>query len=139
MCAIVLAGKQNGCVILGGLAEELLSPGAADLWEYTGFPRGATTTYSNHHRFGRLGRVSGATPAEAVSWGRSTRRSPGHGRGVCDSTIAFPLFWEYAAGSANGRRPRKELVHQRERLVAELTRDAKAALEKRKSEVESTK
>jgi hypothetical protein len=49
------------------------------------------------------------------------------------------LFCEYAAGSANGRRPRKELVHHRERLVAELTHEAKAAHEKRKSEIESTK
>jgi hypothetical protein len=50
----------------------------------------------------------------------------------CDSTIAFPIFCEYAVGSQNGRRTRKELVHQRDRLVAELTREAKAALEKRK-------
>ena len=48
----------------------------------------------------------------------------------CDSTIAFPLFCEYAIGSPNGRRPRKELVHQRERLVAELTTEAKAARDK---------
>jgi hypothetical protein len=55
----------------------------------------------------------------------------------CDATIAFPLFCEYAVGSPNGRRPRKELVHQREKLVADLTREAKAAHEKRslKSEV----
>jgi hypothetical protein len=57
----------------------------------------------------------------------------------CDSTIAFPLFCEYAVGSPNGRRKRKELVHQRDRLVADLVRQAKAADEKRKSEVQSTK
>ena len=56
----------------------------------------------------------------------------------CDSTIAFPLFCEYAVGSPNGRRPRKELVHKREQLVAELTREAKAA-RKAKSEVRSQK
>ena len=43
----------------------------------------------------------------------------------CDSTIAFPLFCEYAIGSENGRRHRKELVHKREQLVADLVRQAK--------------
>jgi hypothetical protein len=57
----------------------------------------------------------------------------------CDSTIAFPLFCEYAVGSPNNRRPRKELVHQRDRLVADLTREAKAAHEKRKAEVSTLK
>jgi hypothetical protein len=57
----------------------------------------------------------------------------------CDSTIAFPLFCEYAVGSPNGRRARKELVHKRDALVADLVRDARAAHEKRKSEVETLK
>jgi hypothetical protein len=54
----------------------------------------------------------------------------------CDSTIAFPLFCEYAVGSSNNRRARKELIHKREQFVADLTREAKAALE-RKLEVKS--
>ena len=45
----------------------------------------------------------------------------------CDSTIAFPLFCEYAVGSAHNRRPRKELVHKRDALVAELLKQAKAS------------
>jgi hypothetical protein len=52
----------------------------------------------------------------------------------CDSTIAFPLFCEYAIGSKNGRRPRKELVHKRDALVAELKRQA-TAMRKDKQEV----
>jgi hypothetical protein len=43
----------------------------------------------------------------------------------CDSTIAFPLFCEYAVGSAHGRRPRKELLHRRADLVADLLRQAR--------------
>jgi hypothetical protein len=46
----------------------------------------------------------------------------------CDSTIAFPLFCEYAVGSVHNRRPRRELVHKREALVAELLRQARAAM-----------
>jgi hypothetical protein len=42
----------------------------------------------------------------------------------CDSTIAFPLFSEYVVGSERGRRKRKELVHQRDALVAALKREA---------------
>ena len=36
--------------------------------------------------------------------------------------------------SPNGRRPRKELVHKRDELVASLTREAKAAYQKRQTE-----
>jgi hypothetical protein len=50
----------------------------------------------------------------------------------CDSTIAFPLFCEYAVGSKNGKRPRKELYHRREALVADLKRQGKAAHAKRR-------
>jgi hypothetical protein len=45
----------------------------------------------------------------------------------CDSTIAFPLFCEYAIGSEHGRRTRRELVHKRDELVADLVRQAKSA------------
>jgi hypothetical protein len=45
----------------------------------------------------------------------------------CDSTIAFPLFCEYAIGSERGRRTRKELIHKRDALVADLHRQASAA------------
>jgi len=82
------------------------------------------------------GGLSGATPAEAVSWGKvNPGVLPDTVVAYCDSTIAFPLFCEYAAGSPHGRRPRKELVHKREALVADLTREAKAAHEKRRAEV----
>jgi hypothetical protein len=45
-----------------------------------------------------------------------------------DSTIGFPLFCEYVVGSPNGRRPRKELVHKRDQLVAALKQQAKEAV-----------
>jgi hypothetical protein len=51
-----------------------------------------------------------------------------------DSTIAFPLFCEYALASTNARRPRKELLHQRDRLVSELVTQARAAKTKREAE-----
>ena len=85
------------------------------------------------------GGLSGATPAEAVSWGKvNPSVLPDTVVAYCDSTIAFPLFCEYAVGSANGRRQRKELVHKRKQLVAALTREAKAAQD-RKLELKTEK
>jgi len=79
------------------------------------------------------GGLSGATPAEAVSWGKvNPDVLPDTVMAYCDSTIAFPLFCEYAVGSPNGRRPRKELVHKRDALVAALTKQALAARDARK-------
>jgi hypothetical protein len=50
----------------------------------------------------------------------------------CDSTIAFPLFCEYAVGHKNGRRKRKALLDRREQLVAELDREARARIKRGK-------
>jgi deoxyhypusine synthase len=111
------------------------------LWEVYGIPKGGNDYFIQITTDSVVwGGLSGATPAEAVSWGKvNPGVLPDTVVAYCDSTIAFPLFCEYAVGSPNGRRPRKELVHQRERLVAELTREAKAAREKQKSEVGSQK
>jgi hypothetical protein len=63
-----------------------------------------------------------------VSWGKvNPGVLPDTVVAYCDSTIAFPLFCEYAIGSPNGRRQRKELVHKRDALVAELRTQATAA------------
>jgi hypothetical protein len=63
-----------------------------------------------------------------VSWGKvNPGVLPDTVVAYCDSTIAFPLFCEYAVGSENNRRPRKELVHKREAMVADLVRQAREA------------
>ena len=78
------------------------------------------------------GGLSGATPSEAVSWGKvNPGVLPDTVIAYSDSTIAFPLFCEYVIGSPNGRRLRKELVHRRAELVARLSREARAAREKK--------
>jgi deoxyhypusine synthase len=142
VCAIVMAGKKNGCVILGGGSpKNFYLQAQPTLWEVYGIPKGGNEYFIQITTDSVVwGGLSGATPAEAVSWGKvNPGVLPDTVVAYCDSTIAFPLFCEYAVGSPNGRRPRKALVHQRERMVAELTREAKAALEKRKSEVGSTR
>ena len=142
VCAIVLAGKKNGCVILGGGSpKNFYLQAQPTLWEVYGIPKGGNDFFIQITTDQVVwGGLSGATPAEAVSWGKvNPGVLPDTVVAYCDSTIAFPLFCEYAVGSPNGRRRRKELVHQREQLVAALTVEAKAALERRKSEVGTTK
>jgi deoxyhypusine synthase len=142
VCAIVLAGKQNGCVILGGGSpKNFYLQAQPTLWEVYGIPKGGNDYFIQITTDQVVwGGLSGATPAEAVSWGKvNPGVLPDTVVAYCDSTIAFPIFCEYAVGSPNGRRKRKELVHERERLVAALARDAKAAHEKRRAEAPSPK
>ena len=77
------------------------------------------------------GGLSGATPSEAVSWGKVNPGSlPDTVVAYCDTTIALPLFSEYAVGSAHSRRRQKALVHQREALLAALEHRARDAARK---------
>jgi deoxyhypusine synthase len=142
VCALVLAGTRNGCVILGGGSpKNFYLQAQPTLWEVYGIPKGGNDYFIQITTDSVVwGGLSGATPAEAVSWGKvNPGVLPDTVVAYCDSTIAFPLFCEYAVGSPNGRRPRKELIHHRERLVADLTREAKAARENRGSELSSLK
>jgi deoxyhypusine synthase len=130
VCAIILAAKKNGCVILGGGSpKNFYLQGQPTLWEVYGIPKGGNDYFIQFTTDQVVwGGLSGATPAEAVSWGKvNPGVLPDTVVAYVDSTIAFPLFCEYAVGSTNDRRPRKELVHQRDALVADLVRQAKAA------------
>src|SRR4029078_10560741 len=130
VCAIILAGHQNGCVILGGGSpKNFYLQGQPTLWEVYGIPKGGND-YLSHITTDQVvwGGLSGATPAEAVSWGKvNPGVLPDTVVTYADSTIAFPLFCEYAVGAAHNRRPLKELVHKREALVAALRQEAQAA------------
>ncbi len=67
------------------------------------------------------GGLSGATPAEAVSWGKvDPRKLPDAVVCYGDSTISLPLITAYALEKVKPRKP-KCLVDQRDRLLARLT------------------
>jgi deoxyhypusine synthase len=137
ICAIVLAGKQNGCVILGGGSpKNFYLQAQPTLWEVYGIPKGGNDYFIQITTDQVVwGGLSGATPAEAVSWGKvNPGVLPDTVVAYVDSTIAFPLFCEYTLASTNARRPRKELLHQRGRLVSELVTEATAAKTKRETE-----
>jgi len=130
VCAIILAGNQNGCVILGGGSpKNFYLQGQPTLWEVYGIPKGGNDYFIQITTDQVVwGGRSGATPAEAVSWGKvNPGVLPDTVVTYCDSTIAFPLFCEYVIGSPNGRRTRRALVHKRDQLVADLRAQAKAA------------
>ena len=128
VCAIILAGEKNGCVILGGGSpKNFYLQGQPTLWEVYGIPKGGNDYFIQITTDQAVwGGLSGASPAEAVSWGKVNPDGlPEAVVAYCDSTIAFPLFCEYVIGSERGRRARKELVHRRAELVAELERQAR--------------
>ena len=130
VCAIILAAKKNGCVILGGGSpKNFYLQGQPTLWEVYGIPKGGNDYFIQFTTDQVVwGGLSGATPAEAVSWGKvNPGVLPDTVVAYVDSTIGFPLFCEYAVGSTNGRRPRKELLHKRDTFIADLRKQAKSA------------
>ncbi|HEV2659607.1 MAG TPA: deoxyhypusine synthase [Ktedonobacteraceae bacterium] len=120
--AIVHNATHNGVIILGGGSpKNFYLQTQPQLWEVLGINKGG------HDYFIQItadaphwGGLSGATPSEAVSWGK-IKPDQLHDTAVIygDSTIAFPLLTAYAISKARPR-PRKELFAQREKLLTEL-------------------
>lgn len=120
--AIVLHAKRNGVIILGGGSpKNFYLQTQPQLWEVLGIQKGG------HDYFIQItadaphwGGLSGATPSEAVSWGKI---KPDQLKSTVviygDSTIALPLLTAYAVSKAQSR-PRQELFAKREELLAEL-------------------
>jgi deoxyhypusine synthase len=129
VAAIVLDGTRNGCLILGGGSpKNFYLQGQPTLWEIYGIPKGGNEYFIQITTDQVVwGGLSGATPSEAVSWGKvNPGMLPDTVVAYCDSTIAFPILCEYVVGSEHGRRERRQLVHRRDALVAELERQARS-------------
>src|SRR5262249_33325270 len=120
--AIVHAATRNGVIILGGGSpKNFYLQTQPQLWEVLGIHKGG------HDYFIQItadaphwGGLSGATPSEAVSWGK-IKPDQLHSTVVIygDSTIALPLLTAYAVSKAQPR-PRRELFTKREELLTEL-------------------
>ncbi len=120
--AIVQHATRNGVIILGGGSpKNFYLQTQPQLWEVLGIHKGG------HDYFIQItadaphwGGLSGATPSEAVSWGKI---KPDQLKSTVviygDSTIALPLLTAYAVSKANPR-PRRELFNKREELLKEL-------------------
>src|SRR6266516_580493 len=120
--AIVHHATRNGVITLGGGSpKNFYLQTQPQLWEVLGINMGGydyfiqITAEAPH-----WGGLSGATPSEAVSWGK-IKPDQLHDTAVVygDSTIALPLLAAYAISKAQPR-PRKELFARREELLAKL-------------------
>src|SRR5690242_9720619 len=120
--AIVHSATRNGVIILGGGSpKNFYLQTQPQLWEVLGIQKGG------HDYFIQItadaphwGGLSGATPSEAVSWGKI---KPDQLRDAVvvygDSTIALPLIAAYAVSKTRPR-PRRELFSKRESMLKEL-------------------
>jgi deoxyhypusine synthase len=122
MTATVHHADLNGVMILGGGSpKNFYLQTHAQLWEVLGIQKGAVdyfvqiTTDAPH-----WGGLSGATPSEAVSWGK-IKPDQLHSTVVvyADTTIALPLITAYSVSKAQSR-PHKELFTKREEMLSEL-------------------
>ena len=74
------------------------------------------------------GGLSGATPAEAVSWGKiDPAQLPGTVVVYADNSIALPVLTSYAR-ARHAPRPLKRLYGRREAMMARLMDEYRAAL-----------
>ena len=131
--AIVHHATRNGVIILGGGSpKNFYLQTQPQLWEVLGIQKGG------HDYFIQItadaphwGGLSGATPSEAVSWGKI---KPDQLRDAVviygDSTIALPLLTAYVVSRAQPR-PRRELFAKREELLHELKEAYKGGKEVR--------
>jgi len=124
--AIVLAAKrssgESGLVILGGGSpKNFMLQTEPQIQEVLGIEE------SGHDYFLQItdarpdtGGLSGATPSEAVSWGKvDPDKLPGTVVVYCDTTIALPLLAAYCLTKAQPRPP-KRLYDRRAELLAAL-------------------
>src|SRR5579859_806643 len=120
--AIVHHATRNGVIILGGGSpKNFYLQTQPQLWEVLGIQKGG------HDYFVQItadaphwGGLSGATPSEAVSWGKIKPDQLSSSVVIYgDSTIALPLITAYVVTKAQPR-PRRELYSRREELLQEL-------------------
>ena len=129
VAAIILGGTRNGCLILGGGSpKNFYLQGQPTLWEIYGIPKGGCEYFVQITTDQVVwGGLSGASPSEAVSWGKvNPGMLPDTVVAYCDSTIAFPILCEYVVGSEHRRRDQRRLVHRRDALIAQLLRQARS-------------
>lgn len=120
--AIVHHATRNGVIILGGGSpKNFYLQTQPQLWEVLGIHKGGhdyfiqVTADAPH-----WGGLSGATPSEAVSWGKIKPEQLNSAVVIYgDSTIVLPLLTAYAVSKV-GPRPRKELYARRTALLQEL-------------------
>jgi deoxyhypusine synthase len=130
--SIVLAAKRGGgrsgvMILGGGSPKNFMLQTEPQIQEVLGIDE------KGHDYFLQVtdarpdtGGLSGATPAEAVSWGKiDPDRLPDAVVCYMDSTVALPLITAYSL-ARHERRPLKRLFDRREEMMAVLRREYEA-------------
>lgn len=125
--AIVMGAKENGVILLGGGSpKNFYLQTQPFLWECLGVEKGG------HDYFIQItmdspqwGGLSGATPSEAVSWGKINPEELKNTVVVyTDVTLAVPILFSYALEKAKPRR-QKNLYLKRFKLAYNLEKEAR--------------
>ncbi|HET9426395.1 MAG TPA: deoxyhypusine synthase [Gemmatimonadaceae bacterium] len=131
--SIVLTAKRNGgksAVLIcgGGSPKNFMLQTEPQIQEVLGIDeRGHDYFFQITDARPDTGGLSGATPAEAVSWGKiDPDRLPDAVVCYMDNTIALPLLTAYAH-ARHEKRPLKRLYDRREKMMALLRREFEQA------------
>ncbi len=124
-------GKSAALIIGGGSPKNFLLQTQPQLHEVLGLEeRGHDYFIQVTDARPDTGGLSGATPNEAVSWGKvDPEELPNTVVCYTDSTIALPILTAYVINQCEPR-PLKRLYDRRDQLLAELKADYEAAKQK---------
>ncbi len=133
--AIVLEAKRSGgksgaLIVGGGSPKNFLLQTEPQIQEVLGIDeRGHDFFLQLTDARSDTGGLSGATPGEAVSWGKiDPDMLPGTVVCYADNTISLPLLTAYALAK-RPRRPLRRLYQRRAAMMARLMDEYRAALE----------
>ncbi|HEU4523587.1 MAG TPA: deoxyhypusine synthase [Gemmatimonadales bacterium] len=142
--AIVLEAKRSGgksgvLIVGGGSPKNFMLQTEPQIQEVLGIDeRGHDYFLQMTDARPDTGGLSGATPAEAVSWGKiDPDQLPGTVVVYGDNSIALPILTAYAKARHAGR-PLKRLYGRREAMMERLLSEYRAALEFRDRRAEES-
>ncbi len=134
------SGGKSGCLIVGGGSpKNFMLQTEPQIQEVLGIDeRGHDYFLQMTDARPDTGGLSGATPAEAVSWGKiDPQQLPGTVVVYGDSSIALPLLTAYAL-ARHEPRPLKRLFRKREAMLGRLIEQYCAALASRDRRAEAS-
>ena len=126
--AIVFSSKKNGAIEIGGGAPKNFYMQTQPMLDQI-----LSLGRKGHDYFIQIttdapqwGGLSGATPNEAVSWGKINPKSIGNSTVVyCDFTIASPILFSYILEKYKEGKELKRLYKRRNKLLIDLKRGIK--------------
>ena len=133
-------GKSAVFVLGGGSPKNFLLQTEPQLQEILGITeRGHDYYLQFTDARADTGGLSGATPGEAVTWGKiDPDRLPDSVVCYLDSTVALPIITAYAIANHRPRRP-KRLYRRLGKMLEDLTQEFENYLQRKKSQQEGVK